>query len=51
METLATREIRTVTELCRLTGAGDGCTACRRRLAEYVERQRYSLALPICSVK
>jgi bacterioferritin-associated ferredoxin len=51
LETLTTWEVRTVTELCHLTGAGDGCTACRHRLCEYVERYAYSSPLPICSVK
>ena len=50
LATLSTRPVRTVAELCRLTGAGDGCTACRRRLGEYVERHVYA-SLPICSVK
>jgi bacterioferritin-associated ferredoxin len=48
---LTTQQVRTVKDLCRLTGAGDGCMACRRRLAEYVDRHCYSSLLPICSVK
>ena len=44
---LDTHEINSVADLRRASGAGDGCTACHRRLAEYV--QRYSI--PICSVR
>ena len=36
-------DVRTVRELRRLTGAGDGCTCCHPQLNECV--QRYSLAV------
>jgi bacterioferritin-associated ferredoxin len=34
---LACHEVRTVKDLCRYTGAGDGCMACHPRLRCYVE--------------
>ena len=51
IEALTTREIRTVKEIRRHTGAGDGCTACHSLLRQYLERYGYSSAEPICSVK
>jgi bacterioferritin-associated ferredoxin len=47
-------DLRTLHEVRRATGAGDGCTACHRRLAQYLELplvQSSSSALAICSVK
>lgn len=41
---LDTLQIRTLRELRRQTGAGDGCTACHRRLELYLERSAYSAA-------
>jgi len=32
-------DIRTLRDIRRHTGAGDGCMACHRRLAAYLERQ------------
>ena len=47
--------VRTVKDLRKLTGAGDGCTACHRLLARYIERfaqsSASSSAEPICSVR
>ena len=51
LATLMAHDAPSVKDLCRLTGAGDGCTACHRRLAEYVNRHCYASLLPICSVK
>ena len=56
VEALVTLEIRTLQELRRETGAGDGCTACHRLLERYLEKQAYpssssSSAAPICSVR
>jgi bacterioferritin-associated ferredoxin len=36
---LATREIHSLRDLRAQTGAGDGCTACRKTLARYLELQ------------
>jgi bacterioferritin-associated ferredoxin len=30
-------DLRSLTEVVRETGAGDGCTACRKRILEYLE--------------
>lgn len=52
IEALTTLEIRTVKDLRRHTGAGDGCTACHTRLRHYLTEHAYaSSAEPICSVK
>jgi bacterioferritin-associated ferredoxin len=56
IEALVTLEIRTLQDLCRETGAGDGCTACHQLLRRYLEGQAYSSsssssAAPICSVR
>ncbi len=34
----ASGDIRTLRDIRRHTGAGDGCMACHRRLASYLER-------------
>jgi len=45
-------ELKTVKEIRQHTGAGDGCTACHKRLARYLEMAyASSSAEPICSVK
>ena len=36
---LATREIHSLRDLRAHTGAGDGCTACHKTLARYLELQ------------
>ena len=51
-ETVAALGLRTLDEVRRCTGAGDGCTACHRRLRACIERHAsldgVSSALPIC---
>lgn len=37
-EAFATQDIRTLKDIRRHTGAGDGCMACHRRLKSYLER-------------
>src|SRR5262245_33436469 len=44
MAALATRRIRTLKDIKRETGAGDGCMVCHRRLRRYLEQ--YSDYLP-----
>jgi bacterioferritin-associated ferredoxin len=39
LEAVATFELRTVKDVRRHTGAGDGCTACHKRLGQYLERR------------
>jgi bacterioferritin-associated ferredoxin len=51
VEALITLELRTLKDIRRHTGAGDGCTACHRELKKYLERYGPSSALPICSVR
>jgi bacterioferritin-associated ferredoxin len=55
LQALSRFAVRTVKELRKLTGAGDGCTACHRQLARYIERFAQSplssSAEPICSVR
>jgi bacterioferritin-associated ferredoxin len=55
LRALSTFAVRTVRELRKLTGAGDGCTACHRLLARYLDRfaqsSLSSSAEPICSVR
>lgn len=38
VEAIATFGLRTVDDVCRHTGAGDGCTACRRHLSKYLSQ-------------
>jgi bacterioferritin-associated ferredoxin len=38
VEAITTGTVRTVKDICRHTGAGDGCTACHATLREYLER-------------
>jgi bacterioferritin-associated ferredoxin len=53
LEALATMDLKTVKEIRRLTGAGDGCNACHRVLKRYLEQHQrdYASAEPICSLK
>jgi NAD(P)H-nitrite reductase large subunit len=54
VEALEGLGLRTLKEVRRHTGAGDGCTACHKLLGKYLERhgaQPCSPALPICSVR
>jgi bacterioferritin-associated ferredoxin len=41
----------TINDLRRLTGAGDGCTACHQRLRLLLVRAQSSSSSPICSVR
>jgi bacterioferritin-associated ferredoxin len=47
IEVIVTREISTLSELRQVTGAGDGCMACRQRLQRYLDE--YSVE--ICSAR
>jgi len=37
LEALTNREIKTIKDIRRLTGAGDGCNACHKLLKTYLE--------------
>lgn len=41
IEALQLHGLRTVKEIRMVTGAGDGCTACHKRLMKYIERYSY----------
>jgi bacterioferritin-associated ferredoxin len=45
---ITTLEIRTVADVRRLTGAGDGCTACHRKIQTYIDSHSSTV---ICSLK
>jgi bacterioferritin-associated ferredoxin len=47
---VARHEVRTLKDLCRYTGAGDGCMACHRRLRGYLDVAADGNQ-PICSVR
>jgi bacterioferritin-associated ferredoxin len=52
IDVMTTQDIRSLKDLRRHTGAGDGCTACHHQLRKYLERYGYSSSdSPICSVK
>ena len=53
LEALTTMDAKTVREIRRLTGAGDGCNACHRVLKRYLEQHQhaYASAEPICSLR
>ena len=38
IQMIARLELRTVRDLTKMTGAGDGCTCCHAKLEEYLER-------------
>jgi NAD(P)H-nitrite reductase large subunit len=46
---LTTYEVKTVRDLQRHTGAGDGCMACHALLKRYLEPGAPALPSPICS--
>jgi bacterioferritin-associated ferredoxin len=53
-QALITFDLRTLKDLRRHTGAGDGCTACHVRLSACIQEHTQSLSSsdgPICSVK
>ena len=53
VEALTTMDLKTLKEIRRRTGAGDGCNACHRVLKRYLEKHQraYALEEPICSLK
>ena len=53
LRALATMDLKTLKEVRRRTGAGDGCNACHRILQRYLQKQQraYASDEPICSVK
>lgn len=51
LDAIQTLELRTVKDVRRATGAGDGCNCCHADLRHYLEHHAYALASPICSVK
>ena len=44
LRALETMHLVSVKDICRHTGAGDGCTACHRRLRKYLD-QRHALPM------
>jgi len=49
---IQTLELRTLKDVRRATGAGEGCTCCHAALREFLEQHAYSFSSsPICSVK
>jgi bacterioferritin-associated ferredoxin len=54
-QALVTFDLRTIKDVRRHTGAGDGCTGCHRRLATYIEEYAQCASSssdePICSVR
>ena len=44
LHALDTMNLVSVKDICRHTGAGDGCTACHRRLRKYLDQRT---ALPM----
>jgi bacterioferritin-associated ferredoxin len=44
LDALDAFDLRTVKDVRRHTGAGEGCTACHKRLGQYLERKS---ALPV----
>jgi bacterioferritin-associated ferredoxin len=51
-QALMTFDLRTVKDMRRHTGAGDGCTACHRRLKRFIDEHAQSMTpspAPICS--
>jgi bacterioferritin-associated ferredoxin len=53
LEALTRLDVKTIKEIRRLTGAGDGCNACHRVLQRYLEKLKpaYASAEPICSLR
>jgi bacterioferritin-associated ferredoxin len=52
VEAIQTLELRTLKDIRRATGAGEGCTCCHAALREFLEQHAYSFSSsPICSVK
>ena len=53
LEAIVSRDIQTLKDLQRCTGAGDACRACLRRLEEFLRTRSYpsSSSDPICSAR
>jgi bacterioferritin-associated ferredoxin len=53
LEALTAMDLKTLKEIRRRTGAGDGCNACHRVLKRYLEKHQHAYASdePICSLK
>src|SRR5438046_2048244 len=51
VQAIQTLELRTLREVRRATGAGEGCTCCHDALREFLAQHAYSFASPTCSVK
>lgn len=49
LDALIDMEIRSLEEIREATGAGDGCTACRRRIRQYLERRSQEALSPASS--
>ena len=49
--TLRRADVRTVRDLRRVIGAGDGCTACHPVLQRYLDAGRQPSCPPICSAR
>ena len=51
LSTLSSANIRTIRDLRRTIGAGDGCTACHRTLQRYLDAGGQPSCPPICSAR
>ena len=49
VQAIDTLGLTTVKEIRTCTGAGDGCTACHRRLVKYLERRTELAVVPALS--
>ena len=49
--TLSHPDVRTLRDLRRAIGAGDGCTACHPALQRYLDAGRQPSCPPICSAR
>jgi len=48
---VATLELRTICDVRRLTGAGEGCNACHRKIQTYLDAYSSSSSPDICSAR
>ena len=48
---VATFDLRTVLDVRRMTGAGEGCTACHRKIQLYLDTYSSSSSPDICSAR
>jgi bacterioferritin-associated ferredoxin len=51
VDALHTLELRTLKDVRRVTGAGEGCTCCHATLKEYLHEHAYCVATPVCSAE